>query len=196
MTVEDLSSTPAPAPPSGRRLVPGLATPFPMINYTSSMLIEDPVAQKICASLDEVLAPIVSVLDCYDSYLDAQLAPMDFVRYMCSWLLVNPEIGWDDATVRNALSHAIHFYELRGTSKGIERFASAVFNIEVTVEQTGGVTTSRDSTDPSTWIVPPPPRCTVTIRSRGGSKVDHATLELVLSTAIPAHVEVTLVEDP
>ena len=53
------------------------------------MLAEDPVVQLLLGALDEVLAPIISVLDCFDAYLDPRLAPLDFVDYMSSWLLVS-----------------------------------------------------------------------------------------------------------
>ena len=188
------ATTYADAVQTNRKLIPGLQSPFPMINYTSSMLIEDPVAQMICASLDEVLAPIISVLDCYDAYLDAHVAPLDFVRYMCSWILVSPELGWSESVVRNALSHAITFYGLRGTSVGLERFFAAVLQLNVTVEESGSVTTSRDSTDPSTWPVPAPPNATITIHGQEGVPVDLNFVNLVLNTALPAHVDARLVE--
>jgi phage tail-like protein len=165
-----------------------------MINYTSSMLIEDQVAQKICGSLDEVLAPIISVLDCYDSYLDVYLAPMDFVRYMSTWILVNPEVGWNDHTVRRSLAHAIQFYEFRGTSRGIQDFLTTVLDLEVTIEESGSVTTSRDSTEPATWPVPPNPSVTITVSGRGGTPVDMGLVTLVTNTALPAHVDATVTE--
>lgn len=188
------ATTYADAVQTNRKLIPGLQSPFPMINYTSSMLIDDPVAQKICASLDEVLAPIISVLDCYDAYLDAHIAPLDFVRYMCSWILVSPELGWNETVVRNALSHAIAFYGLRGTAKGIEGFFSTVLQMDVTVEESGSVTTSRDSTDPATWTVPAPPSATITIHGQEGALADTSFASLVLTAAVPAHVDVRLVE--
>lgn len=192
------ATTYAGAVTSNRRLIPGLQSPFPMINYTSSMLIDDPVAQKICASLDEVLAPIISVLDCYDSYLDAYIAPVDFVRYMCSWILVSPELGWNESVIRNALSHAIAFYGRRGTAKGIEGFFAAVFQVSATVEESGSVTTSRDFTDPATWPKAPLPSVTITIHDPAGRQrhPDANFARLVLDTAVPAHVDAKLVEAP
>lgn len=192
MTTQDVAAA-IPAH-TERRLVPGLKTPFPMINYTSSMLIEDQVAQKICSSLDEVLAPIISVLDCYDSYLDVFLAPMDFVEYMCAWILVNPELGWDQHTVRKSLAHAIRFYEFRGTARGIRDFLTTVFELDVTIEESGSVITSRDSTDPTTWTIPPTPTVTVTVRARQGGTVDMGLVSLVMDSAVPAHVDATLTE--
>lgn len=183
-----------PGPVPGRRLVPGLQSPFPMINYTSSMLADDPIAQKICASLDEVLAPIISVLDCYDSYLDVNIAPLDFVRYMSTWILVHPETGWDEHAVRRSLANAIRFYEFRGTARGVRDFLSVVFNVDVAVEDSGSVTTSQDWTDPSTWPTPEAPSVHITISGREGASTDMDLVHMVMGAAVPAHVEATLSE--
>lgn len=193
MTIQDTTAPPSPEQ-TGRRLVPGLRSPFPMINYTSSMLIEDPIAQKICASLDEVLAPIISSLDCYDSYLDVFIAPMDFVKYMCTWILVSPEIGWEEHTVRKSLAHALQFYSARGTSRGIKDFLTTVFELDVTIEESGSVTTSQTSTDASTWTIPPTPSVAITVTTRDNSPVDMGMVGLVLEAAVPAHVDLTLTE--
>jgi len=178
----------------GRRIVPGLRNPFPMINYTSALLQGDRIAQMLCASLDDVLAPVISVLDCYDSYLDPFVAPIDFVRYMSSWILVHPELGWDEEAVRKSLAHAMNFYSCRGTASGYIEYLSTVFDIDVEVTDTGSVTTSRDFTDPSTWPTAPEPAVTVTVRGRDGAPVNLELIRMVLGAATPAHVEPTLVE--
>ncbi len=194
MTYSGIGISTSPGPVPGRRFVPGLGNPFPMINYTSSLLADDRIAQMICASLDDVLAPIISVLDCYDSYLDAHIAPIDFVRYMSAWILVNPEASWDDNTVRKSLAHAIRFYEYRGTARGLHDYLYEVFGIEVGIEDSGSVTTSRDSTDPSTWSAPGPPAVSISLQ---GNSVSESSLDLIqtlLAVAIPAHVKATLVD--
>jgi phage tail-like protein len=165
-----------------------------MINYTSSMLADDAIAQMICASLDEVLAPIISVLDCYDSYLDPHIAPIDFVRYMSAWILVHPEEGWDDSAVRKSLAHAIRFYELRGTARGLRDYLKEVFNVDVMVEDSGSVTTSRDFTDPTTWTVPGSPAVKVSVQGSQASSANMDLIHTLLEVAIPAHVTATLTE--
>ena len=67
---------------SRRRAVAGMLSPFPLQHQIPAMLQEDPFVCRFLDGLDEVLAPIVSVLDCFDSYLDADIAPLDMVRYM------------------------------------------------------------------------------------------------------------------
>ena len=194
MTVEALGPDGAPPIQSGRRLIPGLATPFPMINYTSAMLIEDPVAQMICSSLDEVLAPIISVLDCYDSYLDTEIAPIDFVLYMCTWILVQMPVGWEDKTVRRTLSHAIQFYARRGTAGGLKTAAAEIFGLDVSLTESGSVTVSQDHTDPATWPTAPLPAVNLTVRSLSGAPVDMSIFEVLLNAGVPANVECTATE--
>lgn len=194
MTHSGVGISTSPGTDPGRRFVEGLGNPFPMINYTSSMLADDPIAQMICASLDEVLAPIISVLDCYDSYLDAHIAPIDFVRYMSSWILVNPQASWDDMTVRKSLAHAIRFYDFRGTSRGLHDYLKDIFGIDVAIEDSGSVITSRDSTDPSTWPALEQPSVNISLQ---GSTVSASSLDLIrtlLTVAVPAHVTATLVD--
>ena len=72
---------------SNRRLIPGLGTPFPLIDQLPAILAEDEFLQRMLPALDEVLAPIVNVLDSFDSYLDPWIAPTDMVRYLGSWVL-------------------------------------------------------------------------------------------------------------
>lgn len=175
-------------------MVPGLRNPFPMIAYTSSLLQADRIAQMLCASLDDVLAPIISVLDCYDSYLEPFVAPIDFVEYMSSWILVHPELGWDEEAVRKSLANAMTFYSFRGTAKGFVDYLSTVFDVDVEVTDSGSVTTSQEFTDPSTWPVPPPPTVDIVVRGRDGVPVDLSLIRMVLGSGTPAHVEPTLTE--
>ena len=81
------------------------------------MLAEDPVVQLLLGALDEVLAPIISVLDCFDAYLDPRLAPLDFVDYMSGWLLVSQVEYWTEETRRATLSSTVPRSKWRGTAK-------------------------------------------------------------------------------
>ena len=50
-----------------RGTVRGLPSPHPLADTLPSMLREDPFARGLCASLDEVLAPVLLSLDTFDS---------------------------------------------------------------------------------------------------------------------------------
>lgn len=190
-----IDSTPHdPVATTGRGAVPGLRTPFPMVDFTPAMLAEDPLVREILGALDEGLAPIISTLDCFDAYLDPHLAPMDFVAYLSSWLLVSQEEGWDDETRRTALAMAIQRSTWRGTAHGIEARLASLFGMTVSVEDSGSVTTSRDFTPPELWTRAPAPEVTVTLPS-DGPQIDLPTVRTALSSVLPAHVGVTLQRD-
>lgn len=176
----------------GRRAVPGLRTPFPMVRYTPAMLAEDPIVQELLETLDEVLAPIINTLDCFDTYLDPRLAPMDFVQYLSSWLLVTQEDGWDEETRRTALALAIERSRWRGTAHGIRARLQSLFGMESTVTDSGSVTVGRDFTDPAAWPDAPPP--SVTIRLDPGHHLEMGldAIKASIASVLPAHATVTI----
>ena len=45
-----------------------------------AVFADDDLAQRFVGGLDDVLAPILNVLDCLDSYFTPALAPVDFTR--------------------------------------------------------------------------------------------------------------------
>jgi hypothetical protein len=69
-----------------RGLVPGLATPYPLVEILPSLLREDAFAQSICAGLDEVLAPVIATLDSLPAYLDPATVPDDMLGWLAGWM--------------------------------------------------------------------------------------------------------------
>ena len=60
-----------------RGTVPGLASPHPLGETLPALYADDSFAQRLCQGLDEVLAPLLSTLDCLPAYLDPATAPAD-----------------------------------------------------------------------------------------------------------------------
>ena len=65
-----------------------------------AMLADDPFVRSFLASLDEVIAPAISVIDCFDAYLDPLIAPTDMVLYMGAWLLATIDDAWSEDSIR------------------------------------------------------------------------------------------------
>lgn len=193
MTVE-ASDVSLPLSP-GRRGVPGLATPFPLADYTPAMLAEDPVVQQLLDALDEVLAPIISTLDCFDAYLDPYLAPIDFVRYLSSWLLVSQQSGLSEEAHRTALALAVQRSTWRGTKRGIEARLRSLLDVDAVVNDIGSVTTSRDFTPPESWPVAPAPEVTISVPAARHLNVELVMVAEALQSVLPAHVSVTITQD-
>ncbi len=63
-----------------RGLIEGLPTPRPIGAELPSVFQEDDFCQRMMSALDEVLAPLFTTLDCFDSYLDPAAGPAGFRR--------------------------------------------------------------------------------------------------------------------
>ena len=68
------------------------------------------------SAFDEVLAPLFTTLDCFDSYLDPELAPVDFVDWLASWVGVDIDETWTLERRRRLIQNAAVLYRIRGTA--------------------------------------------------------------------------------
>jgi phage tail-like protein len=182
-----------PANSTGERgLVDGLRTPFPLINAVPPMLAEDPFVQRMMPAFDEVLAPIISTLDCFPSYLDPALAPLDMVTYMASWLFPNYEDQLSEEGLRHALATAVERSGWRGTARGI-REALQTFELEsIDITDSGSTVVSTTPTDPSTWPEVAPPTTKITCVAGSKASIDDDQIVGIIRFLVPAHVIVTV----
>ena len=187
VTGESPLSSPLNANGSHRKSIENLETPFPLVNFTPSMLAEDVVVQLFLEALDEVLAPIISVLDCYYAYLDPKLAPLDFVDYMSSWLLVSQMDNWTEDTRRAALSSTISRSRWRGTAKSFEDRLNSLFGIAALVTDSGKVIVNAEFCDPASWEKAALPAVTVTLPADALHTVTIESIQEALVTVLPAH---------
>jgi phage tail-like protein len=191
--VEEPDFHDTPANSTGERgLVDGLRTPFPLINAVPPMLAEDPFVQRMMPAFDEVLAPIISTLDCFPSYLDPALAPLDMVTYMASWLFPNYEDQLSEEGLRHALATAVERSGWRGTARGI-REALQTFELEsIDITDSGSTVVSTTPTDPSTWPEVAPPTTKITCVAGSKASIDDDQIVGIIRFLVPAHVIVTV----
>ncbi|MCI3153039.1 MULTISPECIES: phage tail protein [Streptomyces] len=64
----------------------GLGSSAPIGAMLPAIFADDDLAQRFVAGLDEVLAPLLVVLDNLDAYFDPALAPLDFTRWLADWV--------------------------------------------------------------------------------------------------------------
>ena len=142
----------------GRRAaMAGVSSPFPLREQVPAMLMDDPFACGLLDGLDEVIAPVISVLDCFDAYLDPHTAPEDFVRYLGSWLLATLDDPWDERAVRRDVADAYRRACTAGTTAGIYQRLVPHLVRSVSIRDTGTTTASESATDPADWVDAPPP---------------------------------------
>jgi phage tail-like protein len=175
-----------------RGMVDGLRTPFPLINAVPPMLAEDPFVQRMMPAFDEVLAPIISTLDCFPSYLDPALAPMDMVTYMASWLFPNYEDQLSEEGLRHALASVVERSGWRGTARGIREALQTFELASIDIEDSGSTVVSTKPTDPTTWPEVAPPTTKVTCVAGPNASIDDDQIIGILRFLVPAHVILTV----
>lgn len=172
-----------------RGTVEGLASPYPIGGMLPAVFQEDEFTQRFTAGLDDVLAPVVSTLDCLEHYLDPTLAPEDFLPWLAGWIDVDLGTSPDPVRRRRLLAAAGDLYRRRGTAGGLRDHLWLMFGGRVEVED-GAVVSAR--TTPSTvggagqrgeQSSP-----LVTVRIAPEVPVDQATVERFVAAAKPAHV--------
>ena len=99
--------------------VAGLATPHPLGPTLPAIYQDDDFAQRFLAALDQVVAPIYSTLDNFETYLDPYLTPDDFLPWLAGWVGIGLDESWDDARRRAIVARAAELYRMRGTAAGL-----------------------------------------------------------------------------
>ena len=100
----------------------------------------DPLGPALLEGLEEVLDPIVAVLDGLPAYLDPALAPPGALALLAAWTGVKPQDDWPEERRRDAVAGAATAGGCRGTRAGVEHaLASAFPSLPIRVEESGAV---------------------------------------------------------
>lgn len=168
----------------GRGPAPGLATPHPLGALLPSVYQDDDFVQRFTAGLDDVLAPVLSVLDCLDAYVDPALAPEDFVAWLEGWAGLERDEDVPLERRRAMVASATAAYRMHGTARGIAATVRALTGAEPAVRDTGGATWSI-----SPVAAPPEPAAPeVVVTVPPGLDVDLRAIDRAVAAAKPAHV--------
>lgn len=129
----------------------------------------EPFAMRFVAGLEDVLDPIVAMLDLLAAHLDVGCAPDDFVAMLGEWLGLELDAGVESdperllAAHRRLVDQATEITRHRGTRKGLMRLLKLGFeDLALEVDDSGGVTWSTDTSrlqpaaDPVLTVVHPP----------------------------------------
>lgn len=173
---------------AGRGILPGLRSPFPLEQQLPAMLADDPFVTRFLLALDEVIAPAISVIDCFDSYLDPRIAPTDMVRYMGAWLLATIDDAWTEDSLRRDVSEAHLRSKWGGTARGIRDRLLPNEVSALRIKESGSTITSTVPTDPESWPEAPDPAVSLTITPREKGKSEVARVTRIVQGMVPAHV--------
>ena len=170
-----------------RGAVLGLPSPLPLADTLPGLLRADRFADSLCASFDEVLAPVLLSLDGFPAYLDLRTAPQDMVEWLAQWLGMTVDPNAAPAQQRELLQSAGELHTRRGTRRGLELAVQAELGVPVEVVETGA---SSWSDQPGGELPGEPlPAVLVVARPRAGQEVDSERLDALVRAIKPAHVQ-------
>ena len=169
-----------------RGTIPGLGTPHPLGSGLPAIYLEDDLAQRLLAALDEVLAPVLCTLDNLDHYLDPSLAPLDFVEWLAGWVGAAVDESWPPGRRRELVARTVALYRRRGTVGGITEQIELATGGRARVGDSGGVGWS---TTPGAAL-PGTPRRQLAVRVAvpDPAAIDQRKVEALVAAAKPAHV--------
>jgi phage tail-like protein len=176
-------------------------SPHPLGATLPALYLDDVFAQNLCASLDEVLAPVIGVLDCFPAYLDPRTAPPDMVDWLASWTGLLAARKLPLARRRRLVARAAALHAWRGTPDAVRELVELACNRPVELEESGGAGWSSNPGTPLPGA--DQPGLVVRVRTSGvldrpaddasepdDTPVDEDLLTRLLELVVPAHLPV------
>ena len=150
------------------------------------MLQEDPFAGSLCASFDELLAPVLLTLDTFANYLDPATTPEDMIPWLAQWLGLGVDLNVEQARQRHELQIAGVLNATRGTRASIATELENALGISVDVSESGGARWSPSPGGP----LPGEPQemLSIIVHPAAGQEVDMDRLDALIRSVKPAHV--------
>lgn len=169
---------------------PPLPSPYPLIDHLPAVFGESPFAVRWTEAFDDVLAPLISMIDCVHGYIDPLLAPEEFVRWLSSWFGVLLDESWPMSAQRMVVAEAVDLFRMRGTMAGLRRHLAVVIDGEVEITESGGTSWSvrprpEPPTDVEHWV-------RVVVRPSRSSSLSEEAVAAVIRAAKPVHVSHSL----
>jgi phage tail-like protein len=169
-----------------RGTIAGLTSPAPLTETLPAMLRTDHFAQQLCASFDEVLAPVILSLDALPAYLDLSTTPEDMLPWLGQWLGMSVDPGQDIEIQRSLLRSASELHATRGTRRGIQLAIEAALGAAVEVVETGA--TNWSATPGGELPGNSRPAIMVVVRPAMGQEIDADRVEALVRSVKPAHI--------
>ena len=164
------------------------ATPHPLGATLPGLYQEDSLVQRLCAALDAVLAPDITMLYCFPAYLDPDTTPPDLLYWLAEWVGLSAMRDLPTPRRRDLIRRAARLHAMRGTPSAIRELVDAAVGLPVDLDESGGVGWSVAAGAP----LPGRERPGLLVRVRTGSaRPDKAAVEQLtqlLTLVVPAHL--------
>ncbi|MFI0977416.1 phage tail protein [Streptomyces sp. NPDC021093] len=169
-----------------RGSVDGLGSSAPIGAMLPAVFADDDLAQRFVAGLDEVMAPVLNVLDCLPAYFDPALAPVDFTRWLAEWVGAETDGSEPEPRLRAAVAAAAYLHRVRGTRHGLAEAVRLAFGVEPEITESGGAAWSARPLGP--FPGERRPYLHVTVRLADPGPADEHRLRALVAAARPAHM--------
>lgn len=169
-----------------RGVVPGLASPVPLIHRLPGVLQEDDFLQRFLPAFDAGLAPVVATLDSLHAYVDPALAPTDFLDWLSEWVGVDLDDAWSLDQRRSVVAAAARVHRKAGTGEGIRAAVALALDGDVTLVESGGCAWS--ATPGGSIPGDPALVVRITVAVDDPDAVDVRRVDHLLDSVKPAHV--------
>lgn len=167
-----------------------LISPHPLGERMPSVYTDDDFTQRFTQALDEVIAPVFTVLDCFAAYLDPRLAPADFVDWLAQWVALDLDESWTAAQRRELVARAVRLHRFRGTRRGLAEHVWLLTGGRVDIADSGGIAVSPRPSGPIPGSSPA--HVLIRIRVADPDAVDRARITAAVRRMVPAHVATTI----
>jgi len=163
-----------------------LLSPLPLVDTMPAVYRGDPMTQLLCAAFDEQLAPVFATLDSLTAYLDPGTTPEDMLDWLAAWIGLTFDGHIDTQRKRELIATGAAILPWRGTVKSIRAAVNSVFNQEVEIIESGGVTASTEpDTTPESDVTP---MLLVRLITDAPDGVDQRRLDAIVEAVKPAHL--------
>lgn len=173
-----------------RGSIDGLGSSHPIGAMLPAVFADDDLAQRFVGGLDDVIAPILSVLDCLDSYFTPSLAPVDFTQWLAGWVGAETDGTEPEARLRAAVAAAAYLHRVRGTRRGLSEAVRLVFGVVPEITESGAAAWDARPLGPVPGEARP--RLHVTLRLPDPTSADEHRLDSLVAAARPAHMPYTV----
>lgn len=165
-----------------------MISPHPLGATLPMVYADDEMMQRLCAALDAVIAPDITLLDCFPAYLDPATAPPDLLDQLASWVGLAAARDLPLDRRRAVVARAAQLHASRGTATAIRELLQAATGFPVELDESGGSYWSRQ-----TGAVLPgrdTPGLVIRIHTQGGRLAPRALqlLGRLIEQSVPAHL--------
>ena len=164
----------------------GIPSPYAFAELLPAIFQEDEFARRFVAGFDDVLSPLVAVLDNIAAYFDPRLAPSDFVSMLAGWVGVELDETWNDDARRELVARAVALLKLQGTVEGLRQLVEIYTGVSPEIDEGGACVASEEPTGAIPGRAGAP--LVVRVRVADATTIDRIRLDRLVAAAKPAHI--------